>query len=91
MNDYLDELKKIKDDSNERFKIVPIQFEGVKGNERLINIANILKEYCDTENPISDVEQYYLFDFERIRKDIIRNNKRDLNKVEKIKIYIKNM
>ncbi|HBJ2623370.1 TPA: hypothetical protein LA827_003169 [Clostridium botulinum] len=70
MENYSDELKEIKEKINEKVKLIKIEFKGIKGDEKLINISKILKEYCSNKSSVPDVEQYYLFDFDRIEDEI---------------------
>lgn len=91
MNNYYEQLKQIKEKINNRIKIIKIEFKGLKGEGKLINISPILKEYCKNTNLLPDIEQYCLFDFARIEDEInIYSNTNDkknenLKELEKCK------
>lgn len=62
-----DEMRQIKQYINERIKIVSLSFKGVKRDEKLIDIADILKQYSRVDI-IPEIQKFKFFDFEYARE-----------------------
>lgn len=79
-----DRLYNIKKYLNENLKLIKLEFKGIKSNKTLIDISDLLKEYGRSDL-IPEVEKFYLFDFKRIKSEIMSRNIRDEDKKMNIK------
>lgn len=83
-NNKNNELSKIKNFINKNIKIIDIKFNGIKFNEKLINISPILKTYSE-KLCLPEIEKYKFFDLENIRYNIENSYINNENKVKELK------
>lgn len=92
------EIRTIKQYLNENIKLISLSFNGVKADEKLINIADILKHHSRI-NLLPEIQKFKFYDFENVREQYmvanitdeeIRNNIERINRLEKAFLCFKN-